>query len=97
LAPFNAVKIDPEVHTQVLPDGVDLDPATLHDRPECVDALTGRARRRGLTSAQVAHCAASGITIREHEEPGTGWNHVLPNRVFFILKSVKFAPRRNSL
>jgi len=51
LAFFNAVKIDPEVHTLVWPNGADFDPATLHDWPEYVDALTERARRWSLTPA----------------------------------------------
>lgn len=28
---FNQVRIDPEVHTLVWPNGTDFDPATLHD------------------------------------------------------------------
>ena len=28
---FNAVKIDPEIHTLVWPNGADFDPAMLHD------------------------------------------------------------------
>jgi len=51
LAQFNAVRIDPEVHTLVWPGGADFDPATLHDWPEFVDALTERAKRRSLTAA----------------------------------------------
>jgi hypothetical protein len=31
---FNQVKVDPEVHTIVWPNGADFDPATLHDWPE---------------------------------------------------------------
>jgi len=31
LALFNQVKIDPEAHTLVWPNGADFDPATLHD------------------------------------------------------------------
>ncbi len=31
---FNQVRIDPEVHTLVWPNGADLDPATLHDWPD---------------------------------------------------------------
>ncbi|MGH7135198.1 MAG: DUF2442 domain-containing protein [Pirellulales bacterium] len=31
---FNQVRLDPEVHTLVWPNGADFDPATLHDWPE---------------------------------------------------------------
>ena len=34
LSLFNQVKIDPEVHTLIWPNGADFDPATLHDWPE---------------------------------------------------------------
>jgi Protein of unknown function (DUF2442) len=44
LSLFNQVKIDPEVFTLVWPNGADFDPATLHDWPQYVDALTARAR-----------------------------------------------------
>ena len=40
---FNQVRIDPEVHTLVWPNGADFDPATLHDWPSLVDALTAQA------------------------------------------------------
>ncbi len=46
---FNQVRIDPEVHTLVWPNGADFDPLTLHDWPQYVDALTARARRWELT------------------------------------------------
>jgi Protein of unknown function (DUF2442) len=39
---FNQVRIDAEVHTLVWPNGADFDPATLHDWPEHVKALTAR-------------------------------------------------------
>jgi hypothetical protein len=41
---FNAVKIDPEAHTLVWPNGADFDPATLHDWPLHEAALRDRAR-----------------------------------------------------
>jgi len=40
---FNQVRIDPEVHTLVWPNGADFDPATLHDWPRLVDALNAQA------------------------------------------------------
>lgn len=42
---FDQVRLDPEVHTLVWPTGADFDPATLHDWPEQVGALTELARR----------------------------------------------------
>ena len=48
---FNQVKIDPEAHTLVWPNGADFDPATLHDWPQYIDALTARARRWSLATA----------------------------------------------
>lgn len=44
-AVLDQVRLDPEVHTLVWPTGADFDPATLHDWPEQVGALTERARR----------------------------------------------------
>ena len=48
---FNQVRIDPEVHTLVWPNGADFDPATLHDWPDHIEILTARARRWNLTTA----------------------------------------------
>ena len=45
LSLFNQVKIDPEVHTLVWPNGADFDPSTLHDWPENAEALAERARQ----------------------------------------------------
>ena len=45
VALFNQVRLDPEVHTLVWSNGADFDPATLHDWPEQVEALTARAAR----------------------------------------------------
>ena len=44
-AMFNSVRLDPEVHTLVWPNGADFDPATLHDWPEHAAALIARARQ----------------------------------------------------
>ena len=51
LSLFKQVRIDPEVHTLVWPNGADFDPATLHDWPELVDNLTARARKWELATA----------------------------------------------
>jgi hypothetical protein len=40
---FEQVRIDPEVHTLVWPNGADFDPATLHDWPRLEPALIARA------------------------------------------------------
>lgn len=41
---FGQVRLDPEVHTLVWPNGADFDPATLHDWPLVVEELTIRAQ-----------------------------------------------------
>lgn len=42
---FNQVRIDPEVHTLVWPNGADFDPASLHDWSRHIEALTERAEK----------------------------------------------------
>jgi hypothetical protein len=46
---FNQVKIDPEVHTLVWPNGADFDPATLHDWPMHVQGLVRLTRSWALS------------------------------------------------
>lgn len=41
---FGQVRLDPEVHTLVWPNGADFDPATLHEWPVVVEELATRAR-----------------------------------------------------
>ena len=48
---FNQVRIDPEVHTLVWPNGADFDPETLHDWPQHAHALAERAKQWELTPA----------------------------------------------
>lgn len=53
---FNKVSLDPEVHTIVWPNGADFDPATLHDWPEHVSALSAMARKWSMTAtSSVTH------------------------------------------
>lgn len=42
---FNQVRIDPEVHTLVWPNGADFDPATLHDWPAVAEQMEALARQ----------------------------------------------------
>lgn len=42
---FAQVRIDPEAHTLVWPNGADFDPATLYDWPQHVEELRARVRQ----------------------------------------------------
>jgi hypothetical protein len=59
LSLFKRVRIDPEVHTLVWPNGADFDPATLHDWPRYADALASQADLWGAAEAKVAESKAS--------------------------------------
>jgi len=49
---FRRVRIDPEVHTLVWPNGADFDPETLHDWPEVVRKLASMASRWTKTGGE---------------------------------------------
>jgi hypothetical protein len=51
IAMFGQVRIDPEVHSLVWPNGADFDPARVHDWPKHAEALATRARHWELTPA----------------------------------------------
>jgi hypothetical protein len=48
---FNEVRIDPETHTLIWPNGADFDPETLHDWPRYANALAARAAQWELVGA----------------------------------------------
>ena len=51
VAVFNQLRIDPEVHTLVWPNGADFDPETLHDWPVYAEAMADRAKQWILSPA----------------------------------------------
>ena len=52
LSLFNQVRIDPEVHTLVWPNGADFDPATLHDWPDHLPELKRMSERWSLVETE---------------------------------------------
>ena len=54
---FDQVRIDPEVHTLVWPNGADFDPAILHNWPESEPALKALAERWVSTKHSVTGSA----------------------------------------
>ena len=59
---FSQVRLDPEVHTLVWPNGADFDPATLHDWPEMLPAMAEQAKawEAGSTPNQAMQRTAEG-------------------------------------
>lgn len=48
---FEQVRLDPEVHTLLCPNGADFDLATLHDWPQHIEELQARAKQWQLSAA----------------------------------------------
>jgi len=51
---FNQVRIDPEAHTLVWPNGADFDPTTLHDWPQTGPAMKLLAEKWTSRGARVS-------------------------------------------
>jgi hypothetical protein len=54
---FDQVRIDPEIHTLVWPNGADFDPAMLHNWPESEPALKALAKQ--WVSAKHSHTGSA--------------------------------------
>ena len=54
---FDRVRIDPEVHTLVWPNGADFDPTILHNWPESSPALKALAKKWASVKSGTARAA----------------------------------------
>jgi hypothetical protein len=54
---FKQVRLDPEVHTLVWPNGADFDPATLHDWPEAALRWPSERVRGKPTAPRTKRCS----------------------------------------
>jgi Protein of unknown function (DUF2442) len=62
---FEQVRVDPEVHTLVWPNGADFDPSTLHDWPDNIEAMQREAAKWKLVRAYSYRLLAC-LKPREH-------------------------------
>lgn len=58
---FNQVRVDPEVHTIVWPNGADFDPATLHDWPDYESEWIAQARKWAKVAEEKATYGTVGV------------------------------------
>ena len=66
---FNRVRLDPEVHTLVWPNGADFDPATLHDWPEMLPSLLERVRSWEVAEGKGSGSRREGRVDSDHGAP----------------------------
>lgn len=64
VALFNQVRVDPEVHTIVWPNGADFDPATLHDWPDYESEWLAHARKWAKVAEEKATYGTGGTKKR---------------------------------
>lgn len=66
VAVFDQVRIDPEIHTLVWPNGADFDPATLHDWPQ--QGTPSHHRRMDLDTAKIDDAVLALLYLTLHEQ-----------------------------